>query len=445
VTRTPQNQISCQSRVDAAHFSLLSDIFDAANPASFGRASGHFRRGGALAPKLLLALLLRMVADAGRGGYQLLLEHFWHEAARAGLELPTQRPVTASALCQARDRLDPAALRHLVHVAAARFEDEYGAEHRWRGRRLLAVDGSRFATQRSDALRQRFGAPAGGHCPQVSVSTLFDLVSKVPVDVAIDRFGSNEREALLREHFTHLAAGDVLILDRGYPSYDVLTRLIASPAHYVVRVPVSSGFPAVADFVASGARDAEIEIAVPRDYGKTDLSPLRVRAVRIDAPETGPTVVLTSLPREEVDGAAVNELYRLRWEIEEYYKLVKSNYLGQGQFHSKKPAGVEQEIYATALFVSICRHMMAAAARVEEVEYAELGQKRAVLAVARDITCILLHTQPKDARRILLDVCRAIALRTVRPRPGRHYPRRSFRSPSRWIAGGKRGAKPAIA
>jgi hypothetical protein len=46
---------------------------------------------------------------------------------------------------------------------------------------------------------------------------------------------------------------------------------------------------------------------------------------------------------------------RMRWEIEEYYKVVKGDYLGQGQFHSESVAGVEQELQALALFVASSR------------------------------------------------------------------------------------------
>lgn len=382
-----------------------------------------------------------MVSRGGRLGYELLLAGFWRDARRAGINLPTAQPVSASAFCQARDRLEPEAIRKLLHIAATRFETDHGADHRWRGRRVLAVDGSRCNTQRSAALHAAFGAPPGGHCPQVSVSTLFDVIAKVPLDVSVGRFGMNERRELVDEHLRWLESGDIVVLDRGYPSYETLSQLRDCPADFVVRAVTKSGFPAVAAFVATGERDAEIEITVPTDYRNPSLPTIAVRAVRIERGDSEPTVVLTSLDASDVDAAAINELYRLRWEVEEYYKLIKSSYLGQGQFHSKKPAGVRQEIYAMALFVSISRHLMAGAARERGVAYADIGQKTAMLAVAADVTRILLDTDPAAMRQLLGSLCAQITRNLKRKRHDRAAPRRSYKPPSKWTPQGRRGDK----
>ena len=46
-----------------------------------------------------------MVADGNRRGYRHLLDAFWDECASHHVLLPTERPVSAPAFCQARSKL----------------------------------------------------------------------------------------------------------------------------------------------------------------------------------------------------------------------------------------------------------------------------------------------------------------------------------------------------
>ncbi len=427
-----------------AHLKVLRDILEGADRAALACRAQDFTRSGPLSLPLMVALLLFLVADSGRRGYALLLEAFWGAAKGARLELPRREPVSAAAFCLARQKLRAEGIRELVWRSAERFEHEWGEGFRWRGRRLFAVDGSRVDLQRAEGLWQRYGAATGGGWPQATLSTLFDLVSKVPHDVCVAPFGADERGLLLEEHLDRLCRGDLLVLDRGYPSYSVLRELLARGVDFAVRVPTRSGFPAVARFVDSGKRNAQIEIAVPWGYGCRDAAPLSVRAVRLPGPDAEPMVVLTSLPLRGFGWRVIRELYRMRWGIESYYDVVKGDYFGQRQFHAKSPVGVEQEIYAQALLVSLTRHLMAAAAKRQGVPYEHLGDKRAILAVAEALTRLLLTRRPRDAHALLNDILRRIARRPVPPRPDRSYERRSFKPGSKWHAHGRRG-RPRLA
>ena len=99
--------------------------------------------------------------------------------------------------------------------------------------------------------------------------------------------------------------------------------------------------------------------------------------------------------------ASIRELYHMRWEEEEFYKLAKSDYIGQGQFRSKSPGGVVQEIHALALFLAISRHLMALAASSDERDIDGIGQKAAVLATAAYVVRIFLQQDTRAADRQL--------------------------------------------
>jgi hypothetical protein len=174
-----------------------------------------------------------MVADANRRGYRHLIDAFWDEAQSFGLGLPCDEPVSSAALCKARQKITPELMRDLLHQASDSFDEQFGADKRWFGRRVLAVDGCKVNLQRSDELAHAFGVPHGAHCPQVLVSTLFDLVAKVPHDIRVAPHASCERLEMVMM-LNRLNPGDVLVLDRGYPSFAVLMTLIEHGIDFVI-------------------------------------------------------------------------------------------------------------------------------------------------------------------------------------------------------------------
>ena len=55
--------------------------------------------------EFLTTFLLFMVADGNQRGIRHLVLDFWDQAGDSGLPLPTEEPVSASAIGQARQRL----------------------------------------------------------------------------------------------------------------------------------------------------------------------------------------------------------------------------------------------------------------------------------------------------------------------------------------------------
>lgn len=366
-----------------------------------------------------------------------MLEALWDEAHSFGLELPCEQPVSAQAFSAARAKLPSSYVRELLHEAADAFERCHGARLRWKGRRLLGVDGAKRFVQSSPELRRAFGGPDGAHYPQLHLTTLFDVIAKVPLDATLGPYGCDER-VQLAEVLDRTREADVLVLDAGYPSFDVFAMLLTSGLDFVVRVPRSGSFKAVEECVAGGAEEAILTLHPPEGSVLRGGDPIRLRAVRLERAD-GPCALLTTLAPEEFTADDVRDAYRLRWEIEEFYKLQASNYFGQGFLHGRSVRGVEQEIYAQLLFVAITRHLVAAVATATELPYEQLSQKGAILAVGDHLTRLVL-AQPADRaahhlRRLLERIARA----RYKPRPGRSEPRRSKLPQRRWGPRGKRG------
>ena len=407
------------------------------NDGCFRRDPRDFSRKGPLTPELLTTLLLYMVADGNRRGYEHLLSGFWDEARSYGLELPTEDPISAASFCTARHKITPELLRHILHEIASTSLDTTFESQRWHGKRVFAIDGTKINLQRGDDLEEAFGIPEGAYCPQVLASVLLDVCAKAPVDVVISPFASSEREHLL-EMLPSLQRGDVLVLDRGYPSHEVLQELTQHGVDFLIRVPSSHTFAAI-DELRESAGDDYLYWVDPPQGSPPEWTRLALRAVRLTTADGSESFFLTTLRRQDFSRARLRELYHMRWEAEEFYKLLKGPYIDQGQFRSKSPAGVEQEIHALVLFLAIARVLMATAAKASGADYESLSQKAAVLGLADYVTRLFLTSEPGYALSELRALLRRIATIAYKPRPGRSFPRVSFRPRLRWGPGGRCG------
>ena len=371
-----------------------------------------------------------MVADGNRRGYQLLLDGFWDEAGSYGLPLPTEAPVSAASFCAARHKISPELLRHMLQgISSTSLETSFESQ-RWCGKRVFAIDGSKINLQRSSDLEEAFGVPEGGYCPQVLLSILLDVCAKAPVDLQVSAFESSERDHLF-EMLHNLVPGDVLVLDRGYPSHEVLQTLVHEGIEFLVRVPATHTFAAIDELRESDGDDYLFYVDPPQG-SPPEWTRLSLRAVRIKTPDGTESFFLTTLRRSHFSRTQLGELYHMRWEMEEFYKLFKGPYIGQGQFRSKSPSGVRQEIHALVLFLAIARVLMATAANSTGVDYDSVSQKSAVLGLATYVTRLFLTRDTDAALRELRALIQRVVSTPYRRRNGRTFPRVSYRPQPRW-------------
>jgi hypothetical protein len=386
----------------------------------------------------MLSIILYMIADAGRRGYKPLLDAFWDECRTLHIDLGSAAPVSAEAFCMARQKIPSEMIRALLRHAAHQFDLYFGDMFLLNGHRLFAVDGMKMQVTRSDELFDALGWHGAGYNPQMLVSTLYNVLSGVPHDITVMPTHSSERDELL-SMLDCLREGDIMTIDRGYPSFDLISELIRRKIHFVVRLPAQT-FAAAMKFAAGDATDGWVDIAPPSNRSKT-LAAIHARVVLHPGRDNKPVILLTDLHESEFSWVEIGDVYHKRWGAEEFYKVVKGDYLGQRQFHSKRLEGLKQEVYAFALFISISRACTAAAAEASGTPYSHIYQKTAILAVADYITRLLLADRQADLTGITSRLLGRIAQTVVPPRPGRSYPRRSFRPRPRWTPNGKKGRK----
>jgi hypothetical protein len=150
------------------------------------------------------------------------------------------RTFTASAFCQARARLPLAVFQALVRrLATAMRPLTQEDQSRWRGHRLILVDGSGFSMPDTPPLQAHFGqskrARPGCGFPVAHLLAVIDATTGLLLEAFAAPLHSSDLGLVRRVH-PALEPGDVLIGDRGFCSYWHLARVRAFGLQAVFRL-----------------------------------------------------------------------------------------------------------------------------------------------------------------------------------------------------------------
>jgi len=256
--------------------------------------------------KLTIKSLVLLIMSANRA-IQRELDEFSKKIVSSDY---TIRDVTKGAFSQARSKLNAWAFTRLNEVAVDTFynEAEYYA---WHGKRLLAVDGTRMVLPNHPSIKAEFGETMYGpnaDSPQsvAIASMLYDVLNQLVIDAQIAPFKSkNGERALLSRHIEKLEKGDLLLLDRGYPSLLLFFHLMAMGVDFCVRMK-GSWWKQVRSFKESNETERTVAFLLPdKDKKKMDGypgwadKPIECRLIKVEL-DTGETEILcTSLTDKE--------------------------------------------------------------------------------------------------------------------------------------------------
>lgn len=265
---------------------------------------------------------------------------------------------TKSAFVQKRMKINPAVFKYLSQVI---IENTYIESNttikRFYGFRILSVDGSKLTLPNTEELKNEFGESknqTNTGVIQARISVLYDVLNLLVLDSEMDNLKRCERTLALR-HSIQWKKNDLIIYDRGYPSYDFKYEHIKAEIDYLIRVKTSHS-KIVQCFVDSAEKSIVTEIYpqekhsfIGKDYNKN--SPLKVRLVRIDLPSGEVEVLMTSLlDSEKYPTKIFKELYFMRWGVETFYDELK-NKLKVGCFTGYSKISILQDFFC-AIFIS---------------------------------------------------------------------------------------------
>jgi hypothetical protein len=338
-------------------FSIIDDMAAHADP--FVRNPGiDFSRNRKLPFDTLVKMLVSM---GGNSLKKEMLDTFEYDENLA----------TTSAFVQRREKILPIAFEHLLHE----FTDSCSNTKKYRGYRLLAVDGSDLHTPTNpdDCATHYQGKSAPRGYNLLHLNALYDLCSRLYVDALIQPSRQiNERRALIDMILrSKIQDGVIVIGDRGYESYNVLAHIERKGWKYLIRIKdntkgIISGCcpPNTKEFDFSVSRlftrkqTNEVK-AHPELYKyfptnaifdflelqNNEFYPMSFRIVRVKITDDLYETLITNLDPSAFPPYELKKLYHMRWGIETSFRALK-HAVGLLNFHSKKREHIAQEVFA---------------------------------------------------------------------------------------------------
>ncbi len=280
----------------------------------------------------------------------------------------TIREATKGAFSQARSKLNEWGFIRLNEIAVDTFYDK-SDYYTWNNFRLLAVDGTRIMLPNHPTVREEFGeCPFGPNADSKRSmaigSMLYDVLNQITIEAQLAPYKNNNNKkgserALLERHMSKLKEGDLLLLDRGYPSFALFFLLKAQNIEFCVRMK-GSWWKEVREFRESGEKERIVTFTLPdkdrkklAGYPKSASNPIKCRLIRVEL-DTGEIEILcTSLiDTKQYPHEQFKELYHFRWNEEEAYKLLKSR-IELENFSGKTAKAVKQDFHAKIFLLTL--------------------------------------------------------------------------------------------
>jgi hypothetical protein len=366
---------------------------------------------------------------------------------------------SASAFCQARQKLKPELFQYLNEIVCQDFYslyEEEGPVKRWRGHRLLACDGTYLNLPDNEETRREFFLQRNqfekAEAVQALACVLYDLLNCLAISATLTT-RTAEQKPLLEQLWEKSEAGDLLILDRRYADYKVLATAVATGREVVVRLP-RNGFKEARPLFKKrkGLQEKVVELKSPvsaRRYVREQKLPerLRVRFIRVEL-ECGEVEVLatTLVDTERYSNSEFKWLYGKRWCEESFFERVK-NIFEVERFSGTSPLAIRQDYYGV-LFLATLESVLclpdqqlllegAEERRQQQREAATAGQEEeevdggprqpqvnhrvSYLALLERLVELLLSK--RSTEKVLEEMHHMFRTTPTRARPGRSYPR----------------------
>lgn len=413
------------------------------------------KRRRKLDSKFLILFILRLVLSKNKQGYGSTLEEIWENNSEQQFPAMIDKPVCASSVCEARQKLDESIFQELNDLVIVRWEQEVDESNMWHGHRLFAVDGSKINLPRQ-LLDYGYQLPSNNaYYPQGLVSCLYQLRSQIPTDFMLVNHG-NER-ICVQSHLQTLEKSDVVVYDRGYFSYLLLYIHIEHQIHCIFRLQRGQTFKVIKEFWNSKDKDSIVMIypskttirEIKKQYPEIKVKPLKFRLIKYTI--EGLTYCLgTTLIGQKYPTHIFPDVYHSRWGIEELYKISKQH-IEVEDFHSKSERGVKQELYAHFFLITAARIFENKAydniykdkqpitsskckekERQQKRDSIKINFKNCLLVLARSLEEIFVQIPFESLKKTVNRILDSISRLKQKVRPGRHYPRRSRKPINKW-------------
>lgn len=343
-----------------------------------------------------------------------------------------------------RQKLNPEVFLELSDFHVRNFYKDTTMVQRLKGYLILAVDGSSVNVPNTVQNVELYGNASHKNAKpqaQLGISCLFDVLNKMIIDCTINKWKFSERnQALLHIDKCNSITGEkprIVIFDRGYPSGEFFIDLMERNESFLIRIGATVFKK---EQLAMTTDDEYVNIK----FDKSRLSPhkgtqtadklaktgsIQLRFVRFELDNGSMEYLATNLPMEEFNTSEIVYLYRLRWEIETAYNVLK-NKLFIENFTGTKPIMIEQDIYATVYLCNVM-HDILLDAKLEfniknhqKYKYKmEINKNIAIGIMKEELIRFILEEDKGRKKEMFDEIIVEISSNILPVRNGRHYER----------------------
>jgi hypothetical protein len=371
---------------------------------------------------------LMATAALAAGSMAGCISVFWAPSRAAMPWLPV-KAVTEEAFSIARKMLPIRFFLRVFQVVVDRFCQKYSQAYRWKGRRLLGIDGMDMDLPKNLHLSKIFPPPENRHGtrahPQARLVGLVGLWDGVCHAFRWTSLRVGEQFSA-RKLLSFLGPGDLLLADRNFPDKETFAGILAQGADFLFHLP-SNRFLKLARSPVPHGNHQEWTVRIPlpaplrRRYPSLGKE-LQVRVLQYQIAGYRPSWLVTSLlDAVEFPAEELVEVYHERWRQETRHREWKHT-LELSNLRSLSAAGLLKEVLVQLTMSNVIRWIMAEAAppALRPVDFKFLEVKRLILASLPAMAAAPVVMLPG----LYQDLLKEIARQRIRVRPGRSYPRK---------------------
>ena len=398
---------------------LSSQLFQTAQ-------QNHMRSSTVLIPEVVFWLMATVsLAQKSMAGS---ISAFWADL-RGTIPFLSPTPITEEAFCVARKKLKLRFFKNIFRLVIRRYQDNHLAErYRWRGFRLLGIDGMKMALPSSPKLKKYFPPTSNqkgdSNIAQGLLVGLVGLWNGICYDFKLVSSKGSEQKCARNLIGRFLGQGDLLMCDRNFPDYHTLALILSRKAEYLFHL-ASNRFHKLIQIKTPSGRDDEWYIILCLPKKLQEQFPgfpveFTARVIRYQRKGFRPSLLITSLLDTDIYSyEEIVNLYHQRWRQETMRREWKYS-LSMSNFRSTTVQGIFKEVYVQLTINNVLRWLMSEAAELSDcrpVDLKFLECKRLLMSYI----CVMSTAPLELLPNIYSALIQNLSEQKILVRPGRSY------------------------
>lgn len=336
-----------------------------------------------------------------------------------------------SKVSEARSRLPLALWSGIFDWISRQVQTLSDTRARWRGHRVVLLDGTCVSMADQPELFQSFGTSTGpngkGKYPLARIVTLSLAHTMTVISYALGRYKQDEN-TLARPLLKRLRRGDLVVADRHFAGAHLYYTYQNQGLEFLTRAHQRLKISRIKRILSYSRNDFVGWLKIGPNYLRNDpLLPQKIKVrfiratVRIRQQRQTIWLVTSLLDSHAYPAREIVALYGRRWRIETLFKELKIPFSAD-VLRSQTPAGIRKEVAARLVAINIVRTIMLEAALQENVDPIQISfvhSVRAILSFSPRFATGPIRQLPEIYQTMLAE----IASHLVPERPGRNEPR----------------------